>query len=143
MAWVSMTFVGILALQYLISAFVYAGYVGGNWGLGTGRGLIAMGWNATREAPFVPAEFYCGRVSEPFEWWFWNETSFNGTETRAMPLWVPLLAVMTLSIPLWRNYVRARRSARAGKCPKCNYSLTGLPAGSACPECGGGKAAAG
>ncbi len=33
---------------------------------------------------------------------------------------------------------RARRRALGNKCKSCNYDLTGLAAGAACPECGKG-----
>jgi len=36
----------------------------------------------------------------------------------------------------------ARRRARIGCCPKCNYDRAGLAPGSVCPECGAAMVAA-
>lgn len=41
---------------------------------------------------------------------------------------------------LWQSRTRERKTDH---CPHCHYSLTGLPAGSACPECGGGDTPSG
>lgn len=54
-----------------------------------------------------------------------------------LPLWIPLLAFAYPTFVVWRSHLRRRA---ANLCPNCDYSLTGLPAGSACPECGRGKA---
>ena len=45
--------------------------------------------------------------------------------------WIALLGVGMLVSTL-RATIRRRR----GQCPRCGYSLTGLAAGSPCPECG-------
>ncbi len=36
-----------------------------------------------------------------------------------------------------------KRAPQPDRCPHCNYSLTGLPPNSSCPECGRRKPAAG
>ena len=51
-----------------------------------------------------------------------------------LPLWLPALLTLAITIPAWRLDALARR--RSGLCRKCSYSLAGLPAGSPCPECG-------
>src|SRR5262249_9758604 len=64
------------------------------------------------------------------------------------------LSVAELSIPIWSLFlplpggslagtildVRAKRAARREGCPACGYDVRGLPAGSACPECGSAPA---
>ena len=52
-----------------------------------------------------------------------------------LPLWLPALLTLAVTIPAWRLDALARR--RSGLCNKCGSSLVGLPAGSTCPECGG------
>lgn len=54
--------------------------------------------------------------------WFFN-----------LPLWVPLAATTFGSALLFWS-TRTRR--RPGLCPNCGYDLTGLAAGTKCPECG-------
>ncbi len=55
---------------------------------------------------------------------------------------VVVMMTMFLGVPAF-FVLQERFGARSppNACPNCNYSLIGLPAGSACPECGGGKAA--
>lgn len=49
----------------------------------------------------------------------------------AVPLWMPLILVLTPTIGLcWRD-----RRVPAGHCPSCGYNLTGNVTGR-CPECG-------
>ena len=50
----------------------------------------------------------------------------------ALPLWIPLLALIIPTLLLWR---RERRRAGSGFCLRCDYDLTGNVTG-ACPECG-------
>ena len=57
-----------------------------------------------------------------------------------IPYWYFAVALGIPAGLLWIRFARARRVHKTHSCPKCNYSLTGLPAGSACPECGRGKA---
>ena len=49
-----------------------------------------------------------------------------------MPLWAPLVVCGLATLALWR-----RPRTRDGHCA-CAYNLSGLPAGSRCPECGKG-----
>jgi hypothetical protein len=59
------------------------------------------------------------------------------------PIWTGLLVNSSIyatlwwavtMTPSWRRTFRLRRH----HCPACNYDQSGLPSGSACPECGGG-----
>ncbi len=50
-----------------------------------------------------------------------------------VPVWAVSLLAFAIVALTWRP--RIFRS-RPGHCPSCNYNLAGIPADSACPECG-------
>ena len=78
--------------------------------------------------------WYCSPRQVPMEWW----GGIAGNTGRTMiwvPLWPFVVAGGTVSVLCWR---RRRRLARIGCCKACGYSLSGLPAGAPCPECGRG-----
>ena len=53
-----------------------------------------------------------------------------------IPLYAPFLLTGVPAAILILIELRLRRRARIGYCPDCGYDCRGLPAGSACPECG-------
>jgi hypothetical protein len=70
-----------------------------------------------------------------------------GGTTNPKPGWIYprcwAVALWPLPLPLvgagvWIGWLgwRARRRQKRGACPKCGYSLAGIAAGAACPECG-------
>ncbi len=74
----------------------------------------------------------------------------RGYDFRALPLrpvWSGVLMNSALCAALWwfllagPPALRRVLRTRAGRCPKCGYSLHGLAAGSPCPECGGAPGA--
>lgn len=78
--------------------------------------------------------WYSSPRQVPMEWW----GGIAGNTGRTMiwvPLWPFVVAGGTVSVLCWR---RRRRLARIGCCKACGYSLSGLPAGAPCPECGRG-----
>ncbi|MEK6703397.1 MAG: hypothetical protein AABZ53_14140 [Planctomycetota bacterium] len=54
-------------------------------------------------------------------------------------LWPIVLAAFATGVPLVWSARRIRRRTRKGLCHACSYDLSGLAAGTACPECGKGK----
>jgi len=84
--------------------------------------------------------------------WFWQEASNTihwwpawGTVDAWIPLWIPFALFAIPTALLWRSDHLATKRARIGRCPRCNYDLSGLspatttgdPAETAlCPECG-------
>ena len=68
-------------------------------------------------------------------WWFsWNRSSSSWQ--LGVPLWVPAGVFLLVTATAWRLDTLARRRARIGLCPNCNYDRTGLAPGALCPECG-------
>lgn len=53
-----------------------------------------------------------------------------------LPLWVPLLPLLLITIAAWRVNGRALRRLERGQCPACAYSREGLAPDVHCPECG-------
>lgn len=51
------------------------------------------------------------------------------TRTLTLPLWIPFVLALTLTVFCWRARVPR------GCCPQCGYDLTGNVSGH-CPECG-------
>ena len=72
-----------------------------------------------------------------YQWPWWNFGA-SGWWTLRLPLWIPYLALLTLSLLLWR--IGRPRRFRAGHCQSCGYDLTGNTSGR-CPECGSSTAA--
>lgn len=105
-------------------------------------GSIELMWFS--DQPLFPGkfEFHSGGADEPASLRSVlrpdYESNFGG-HWLSIPLWMPLLLSAIPVFILWRSHFRANRAARINVCPKCNYSLTGLPPSSPCPECGGGK----
>ena len=71
----------------------------------------------------------------PFHWWFSVGTWNLGWDV-AVPLWVPVAAVLVATVIAWRLDGTGRRRARMGACLKCGYGRAGLASGAVCPECG-------
>lgn len=119
----------------------------GNLEVGAGRGLF---WVGNAYVPATHDDFghpgltfrrpYDKFDPLPWRWWQWEwfaspDDAFNAYQTR-FPVWVFLLATGGLGAYLLCRGVRERRRMRTGFCASCGYSLSGLEAGVACPECG-------
>ncbi len=76
----------------------------------------------------------------------WKSRAFDGWETIwtpklklkplriVIPLWIPTLLFLTLTIAFMRGPLRRRGRRRKGLCLTCGYDLRGTP--ERCPECG-------
>jgi hypothetical protein len=53
-----------------------------------------------------------------------------------IPIPVAITPILIATAAAWRLDTLARRRARVGHCPTCNYDRRGLPAANPCPECG-------
>lgn len=83
---------------------------------------------------------------QEWRWWRWHAKKWpesppgfsSGGElagtavTLEFPLWCP--AVLSLGASVWA-YADWRSRRGPAKCSSCRYDLSGLPPGSACPEC--------
>jgi len=68
--------------------------------------------------------------------WSWPAARMTGSRPTSavmvqVPLWTLVLALVLPAAWLWRPH-----SGGASACPSCRYDRSGLPEGSACPECG-------
>jgi hypothetical protein len=60
----------------------------------------------------------------------------EGQQTLEVPIWLPFTIVVAISAIAWRIDINARRRARIGHCPACNYNRMGLADALPCPACG-------
>ena len=86
--------------------------------------MFGGGWHRARDSVWLP-HFRAERIGG--RWWI---------DDFFLPLWIPIFAFGGAGLLAWRLDTLARRRARVGFCPKCNYDRTGLMAGAKCPECG-------
>jgi hypothetical protein len=81
-----------------------------------------------------------GAIKRTFRWWLtWEED--NIFRELDIPTWTLVALAAATATGAWRLDTLARRRARAGLCPACNYDRRGIPAASVCPECGAAPAA--
>ncbi len=105
------------------------GQVSGGFRFGDGDG---------REVPYAHARI---KKSTPIEidvWFHFDKIRIesvlvtNTTYFFAVPLWLPMIAIVIPTAYLWHT----DRRAKPWQCAKCRYDLRGLDGG-VCPECGG------
>jgi len=87
--------------------------------------------------PTAPRHWQHARGQNPMQWFpGWHINPGGRAWAVYLPLWPAAAAAMLASAAAWRLDTLARRGARAGNCPNCNYNRTGLISGAVCPECG-------
>jgi hypothetical protein len=87
-------------------------------------------WNGFDEATvwLVPA------ATNWIPWW--GCALRRGYGFLTFPLGVPLAGLALPVVLSWRRSLGERRAVATNPCSSCGYSLAGLIAGAACPECG-------
>jgi hypothetical protein len=84
-----------------------------------------------------PTRVFHFSASRPhFAWWGFYRSHQPGFDRFRFPLWTVVAPAIAITCAAWRLDTLARRRARIGHCPACNYDRRGLPAASPCPECG-------
>jgi len=138
--WGSTVLTVLVISAWVASGWRYFGMRLGQYGLIIQVGHITFEVESGRN-PFPLRPLSYGQVY-PGPRWFWRFDHFDeqmrtwGHSSYHVPLW--WLASISAASALigWRLDVLARRRARVGRCPKCNYDRTGLAEGAVCPECG-------
>lgn len=99
-----------------------------------GAGALGWQWHEPGLAPIAAARwgpFILDRNDDPLEWWPMTERGPDGDGIAAVPLWMPLGAMLVPGV-----WLAIHHRLRSGCCPRCNYDLAGLDPSSPCPECG-------
>lgn len=84
-----------------------------------------LGWRNASWSPAWPETWWVDGVPGDFVGW-----------TTYLPLWMLLIPALLSTMLAWWPPLRAMKRARAGLCPSCAYSLSGLAIDTPCPECG-------
>ncbi len=125
----------------LVVVWIGSGWFVGAWSRPFGltailfRGQILVQWSS--DTPVTPwfgkftAAYYPSAIRPWFDW-----KSTPGDWSLATPTWLPASISLLITATAWRLDTLACRRANKHLCPKCNYTLTGLPPNSPCPECG-------
>ena len=139
--WGGAAVTGLLVVLWVGSGWFVGGWqVAGEYVIGVGHGefgvmhlseagiaIVGKMTGLEGERPF--------RLESSFEWIEKTRAAFWNLR---FPGWALALLVLLPTLGAWRLDILARRRARVGHCPKCNYDLAGLAAGAVCPECGAG-----
>jgi ABC-type antimicrobial peptide transport system permease subunit len=98
-------------------------------------GMLVVTWDNLWSIVPMECDFGIRRYSGGFFWWFVYSTKPPGAAF-CIPVWFLILVIGVPTLLLWRSDRRRRLADAVSNCSKCGYSLTGLPEGRACPECG-------
>lgn len=130
-AWLAALATQSIAILYIANIPFYAGSTIGSrlsWRMEHGRFRLEC-----KPPPRNPESFYIANNSEGLrfapDWHIYSA----GDWFFKVPLWVPLGASVLATVVL---FAMTRRRCRPGACGNCGYDLTGLAAGTKCPECG-------
>ena len=73
---------------------------------------------------------------------WWPELDVHSKPASVLiPLWMLVLASLTMTMIAWVLDARVRRRSRAGCCITCGYDRAGLAPDAVCPECGAERVA--
>jgi hypothetical protein len=141
LAWVSSRWVEFVFLPWIGGARLQVAFVVGTVQVGVEQPEPTGTMTGTLATEFDRWPVWSFVVIEPEDrhwfWWF-EEDSVDGWGWSgvfvAIPLWVVWVAIGVPTALLWHRDRRYRFGP--GHCPNCGYSLAGLAAGAACPECG-------
>ena len=127
----------LLVVVWVGSVIATSGRLGARWDVRAERGGLFLDWSGS-DWPTDWQEAWCGWVPlSKVEIRLWPRGQWDNVRRRIeVPLWIPCLTSMVLAGSAWRLDTLARRRARNGFCPKCDYDRTGLAIGAVCPECG-------
>lgn len=131
LAWGLTLLAGVIMLVYAANMPFYSGSrIGavGAWRLEHGRLTVYRLPFASTESFYIAINNEGLRFLPDWRLAAWRDWSV------AVPLWLPFVATLALAAREWR--LPARRRPRPGACAACGYSLAGLEAPAACPECG-------
>jgi hypothetical protein len=132
---------GAVVSVVLLVVWVGSRWYDGVWWWGRGEvsvyaGLIWVQYDTRQPPPYGLGSGWKVRAYVPdFRWWFGSYTLGSG-QTVYVPLWPVCMLAISASVIAWRLDTLARRRARAGFCPKCDYNRAGLAPNAVCPECG-------
>jgi hypothetical protein len=121
------------------------------WSIGVYEGNVSVGVGKIPPGDLVIERTYLER------WVFWNGWDYGdqgvgqvwmrgfvswveiptpGSVSATVTLWPTPLLLWAPAALLLRSGMLAQKRAMTGSCAKCGYSLAGLVADAACPECG-------
>ena len=124
------------ASQYL---YAYLALSRSTW-IDFNPGVVGVGLITQSDPPPLQVA-RCGgfRYADPIDfssncWWVSYQASpYMYFE---IPLWIPAVFGIAAAGTAWHLDAISQRRVRAGRCPKCGYSLTGVAPSDKCPECG-------
>lgn len=123
----------------VLSIWWWGGYRSSRWLADIGDGTLYLHWAGSGEPDYRDPPAWTLRPQQTgaqWTWWAWGSTGVTWGAKAKFSLW-PLAPLLFLGGgTLWVRGAAARRRALRSGCVQCGYSLTGLPAGARCPECG-------
>lgn len=137
--WGGLAVIAVLTVVWSASAWVTVEYIWGTWGrtVCVSHGTVFIGNYFWSGQP--PAHGWIVYVAERPElrWRLsWGIEKWTQTPHLRVPLWLPTLGAIWLTLTAWWSDARARRRQTGIVCSHCGYSRRGLPPSTPCPECG-------
>ena len=134
--WAGAAVTVLLVVAWVGSNWQYVGYVRGPRKIAIFPGRVLLLDTRMLDEP-EPNGWHVEPQSRWYPWGWWFEKKQDRIATSVyVPIWALAAAAFGVTIAARHLDILARRRDRLGRCPKCNYDLTGLAAGAVCPECG-------